>query len=115
MLEDAGGRELWDLRRKAKPLGVISNVTPLLGLLGTVLGIIQAFSDVASQQGAIGNPRELADGIYQALITTAAGLSVAIPAFLFYHFFQDKAEALVRDIEEKSLSLIAAIVHRRSD
>ena len=114
MLEDAGARELWDLRRNAKPLGVITGVAPLLGLLGTVLGIIRAFSDVATQETAIGNPKLLATGIYEALITTAAGLTVAIPALLFYHYFQDKADALVRDIEEKALGMIAAIVKRRS-
>ena len=109
VLEDAGARELWDLSRNAKSLGVISNVAPLLGLLGTVLGIIRAFSDVAAETGAIGNPAKLATGIYEALITTAFGLSVAIPTFLFFHFFRDKADALVRDIEEKALKVIAVV------
>jgi len=114
MLEDAGARELSDLRRNAKPLGVISGVAPLVGLLGTVLGIIRAFSDIATQEGAVGNPKMLATGIYEALITTAAGLSVAIPALLFYHFFQDRADAFVRDIEEKALEMIGTIVQVRS-
>jgi len=109
IVENAGARELWELQRNAKPLGIISNVAPLLGLLGTVIGIIRAFSDVATEAGAIGNPKMLATGIYEALITTAAGLSVAIPAYLFYHFFRSRADALVRDIEEKALGLIAAI------
>ena len=114
MLEDAGARELWQLRRNAKPLGIISNITPLLGLLGTVLGIIKAFRDVATEEGAIGNPKLLAEGIYEALLTTAAGLTVAIPAFLFFHFFMGKADALVRDIEEKALVLIAALMRLRT-
>jgi biopolymer transport protein ExbB len=108
VVEDAGGRELWELQRNTKPLGIISNIAPLLGLLGTVFGIIRAFSDVA-REGAIGNPKMLAGGIYEALITTAAGLSVAIPAFLLYHFFRGKADALVREIEEKALHLIAVM------
>jgi biopolymer transport protein ExbB len=115
MLEDAGARELWQLRRNSKPLGIIASVAPLLGLLGTVLGIIRAFRDVAMQEGAIGNPKMLANGIYEALITTAAGLTVAIPMLLFYHYFRGKAEDLVREIEEKSLQLIAHIMHLRGD
>jgi len=109
VIEDAGARELWELQRNARPLGIISNVAPLLGLLGTVLGIIRAFSDVATQESAIGNPKMLATGIYEALITTAAGLSVAIPAYLLYHFFRGKADVLMRDIEEKALGVIAAV------
>jgi len=109
IVEDAGARELWALQRNAKPLGIISNVAPLLGLLGTVLGIIRAFGDVATQEGAIGNPKILATGIYEALITTAAGLSVAIPAYLFFHFFRSRTEAYIRDIEERSLSIIALL------
>jgi len=114
MLEDAGARELWQLRRNAKPLGIVSNVAPLLGLLGTVFGIIRAFEVVATHESAIGNPRMLATGVYEALITTAAGLCVAIPAFTFYHYFQNKADAFVRDIEEKSLALISIIIELRT-
>ena len=114
MLEDAGARELWQLRRNAKPLGIVSNVAPLLGLLGTVFGIIRAFEDVAAQEAAVGNSRMLATGVYEALITTAAGLCVAIPAFAFYHYFQNKADALVRDVEEKALALISIIIQVRS-
>jgi len=113
VVEDAGARELWGLQRNAKPLGITSNVAPLLGLLGTVIGIIRAFSDVATEAGAIGNPKMLATGIYEALITTAAGLSVAIPAYLLYHYFRDKADVLIRDIEEKALQLIAVIFEHR--
>ena len=113
VVEDAGARELWGLQRNAKPLGITSNVAPLLGLLGTVIGIIRAFSDVASETGAIGNPKMLATGIYEALITTAAGLSVAIPAYLLYHYFRDKADVLIRDIEEKALQLIAVMFEHR--
>jgi|GEM_PF-891720 len=115
VIEDAGARELWELQRNARPLGIISNVAPLLGLLGTVIGIIRAFSDVATQDSAIGNPKMLATGIYEALITTAAGLLVAIPAYLLYHFFRGKADVLVRDIEVKALALIAALFEARRE
>ncbi len=114
LVEDAGARELWQLQRNTRPLGIVSNIAPLLGLLGTVVGIIRAFSDVATQPDAIGNPQILATGIYEALITTAAGLSVAIPSYLLYHFFRGKAEAAIKDIEEKSLTLISIILHHRS-
>ncbi len=114
LVEDAGGRELWELQRNARPLGIVSNVAPLLGLLGTVIGIIRAFSDVATQAEAIGNPQILATGIYEALITTAAGLSVAIPSYLLYHYFRGRAEAAIKEIEEKSLVVISAILHHRS-
>lgn len=115
IVEDAGGRELWELQRNTKPLGIIANVAPLLGLLGTVFGMIRAFSDVAAQEGAIGNPQALAGGIYEALITTAFGLTVAIPAYLLYHFFRGKADALIRDVEEKALALIAVMSGERGE
>ncbi len=114
LLEDAGARELWELQRNTKPIGIVSNVAPLLGLLGTVVGIIRAFSDVATQPDAIGNPQILATGIYEALITTAAGLSVAIPSYLLYHYFRGKAEAAIKEIEEKSLALISGIMQNRA-
>jgi biopolymer transport protein ExbB len=113
MIENAGARELWDLQRRTRPLGVISNIAPLLGLLGTVTGIIRAFTQLAAKQTAIGNPAELASGIYEALITTAAGLIVAIPVYLLYHFLGDKADSLIRDIEEKALELVAVVFERR--
>ena len=113
VIENSGARELWLLQRNAKVLGIMSNVAPLLGLLGTVFGIIRAFSDVAAQEGAIGNPRMLATGIYVALITTAAGLTVAIPSFLFYHLFRGRAEAFVHEIEERALTLMGAMIQAR--
>lgn len=114
LVENAGARELFGLQRRTKALGIISNISPLLGLLGTVIGIIRAFTDVASKQTAIGNPGELAEGIYVALITTAAGLTVAIPAYLCYHFFRDKADALVHEIEEKAMGVIGLMYKQRS-
>lgn len=85
-------------------LGVSANVTPLVGLLGTVSGMIIAFKDIAKV--GTGNPEVLAVGISQALITTAAGLTVAIPAVIFYNYFNKKIENIINDIEKSSVELI---------
>lgn len=98
-IEERVDEMLWQYRRAARPLGILSTLTPLLGLLGTVIGIIQAF-DVVSRQGALGDPAALAGGISKALLTTCFGLIVAIPMLLAYHYFSGKAEALLRQCEE---------------
>ncbi|MGD2124716.1 MAG: MotA/TolQ/ExbB proton channel family protein, partial [Desulfobacteraceae bacterium] len=82
----------------------IANLTPLLGLLGTVSGMIKTFN-VISVQG-VGNPAPLAGGIAEALITTAAGLSVAIPTLVCYRIVKDKAESLIFEMEENSIKII---------
>jgi biopolymer transport protein ExbB len=83
----------------ARPLGIIANTAPLLGLLGTVIGIVEAF-DVVARQGALGDPSALADGIAKALLTTVFGLIVAIPTLMAYHYFVGRSEALLRRCEE---------------
>lgn len=95
---DAGEREGNLLRRNMRLLNAISNVSPLLGLLGTVLGMIQAFNDIANAQ-AMGRPDLLAGGISQALLTTAAGLLVAIPAYLAYMFFLGRTDKLIMEMD----------------
>jgi len=85
-------------------LEVSANVTPLVGLLGTVSGMIIAFKDIA--QVGTGNPEVLAVGISQALITTAAGLTVAIPSVIFYNYFNKKIDNIINDIEKSSVELI---------
>jgi biopolymer transport protein ExbB len=104
-MQEAGERELWHLERFAKPLNVITGVAPLLGLLGTVQGMIMAF-DVVAAKGALGDPRELAEGIATALLTTFAGLTVAIPCLLFYQFFRSKSDRLIIEIEETAAHMI---------
>ena len=106
-IEDTGARLLWDLRKNARPLGIIATVAPLLGLLGTVVGMVEAF-DVVAQKGALGNPKELASGIAKALLTTGFGLAAAIPFLLLYHFFRGRAETLMREIEEKAVEIVVA-------
>ena len=85
-------------------LGVTAHVTPLVGLLGTVSGMIKAFR-VISEVGT-GTPELLAEGISQALITTAAGLSVAIPALIFYNYFNKKIDNIVNEMEKSSVEFI---------
>jgi biopolymer transport protein ExbB len=98
-VEDAGAREVKRLTANLRPLVVISVIAPLLGLLGTVWGIIVAFAEVAHSQ-ALGRPELLAGGIYQALITTAAGLVVAIPAQTAYFWFKSRIDRFVLRAED---------------
>lgn len=97
-IEELVDEIIWKLKRAARPIGIIANTTPLLGLLGTVIGIIQAF-DVVAQQGALGDPGALAGGISKALLTTCFGLIVAIPMLLTYHYLTGRVETLVRHCE----------------
>ena len=85
-------------------LSTIANLTPLLGLLGTVSGMIKTFNAISIH--GIGNPAPLAGGIAEALITTATGLCVAIPTLVCYRFLKDKANALIFEMEESSIRLI---------
>lgn len=110
-LEEAGSRVLYDLRRNTRPLGVIADVAPLLGLMGTVVGMIKAFEVVASS-GALGRTELLAEGIGEALITTAFGLSVAIPAVMLHQYFRGKAEGLTRAMEDACLELLSTVQGR---
>lgn len=102
-IEERGGREGVMLEKYAGILSTVANLSPLLGLLGTVSGMIKTFK-VISQGG--GNPSLLAGGIAEALITTAAGLSVAIPALVFYRILKDKADSLIFEMEERSIRII---------
>ena len=96
-IEETGRQVVHQLERYLNTLGTIAAITPLLGLLGTVIGMIKVFSAIMSH--GVGDPGVLAGGISEALITTAAGLAVAIPAQLAYNFFMSKINKFVRDIE----------------
>ncbi len=100
-LEDAGQREADRLQKNLGALQGIASVAPLLGLLGTVLGMIQSFFTVAQEQ-ALGNPELLAEGIGEALVTTAAGLSVAIPSLVLFLYFRGRVRGLVNELDEIS-------------
>lgn len=110
-VQDTGRHVVHDLERFLNTLGTIAGVSPLLGLLGTVIGMIQVFSSIVAQ--GVGNPGELAGGISQALITTAAGLTVAIPAYFFYRYFRGRIAAYVVNMEQQAMELIETLDRRR--
>lgn len=95
---DAGERSTNGLRKYLRVINGVATVTPLLGLLGTVVGMIRAFNNIATAD-ALGRPELLAGGISQALLTTAFGLSVAIPALIFYLFFVSRVDQLIIEID----------------
>jgi biopolymer transport protein ExbB len=103
-IEDAGRHVVHELERYLNALMTIAGVTPLLGLLGTVSGMIRAFSAITTQ--GVGNPTVLAGGIAEALITTAAGLTVAIPALIGYRYLRGKVDGLVVQMEKEALKLL---------
>ena len=105
---DAGERVTNGLRRYLRVLNGIATISPLLGLLGTVVGMIRAFNAIATAD-AMGRPELLATGISEALLTTAAGLSVAIPALIFYLFFVSRVDRLIIDIDALSQELVPLI------
>ncbi len=92
-IEDSGRHVVHELERYLGPLGTIAAISPLLGLLGTVSGMIRAFTAITAQ--GVGNPTVLAGGIAEALITTAAGLTVAIPSLIAYRYLRGRVEGLV--------------------
>lgn len=106
-IEETGRQAVIELERFLNTLGTIASITPLLGLLGTVIGMIKVFAAITAQ--GVGNPTVLAGGISEALITTAAGLSVAIPSLMFYRYFRGKVDTLVIKMEEEALKLVEVI------
>lgn len=103
-MEEAGHKVAHDLERYLNALGTIAAVGPLLGLLGTVFGMIEIFSSLM-KHGA-GDPASLAGGISVALITTAAGLTVAIPSLIFHRYFERLVDEYVVNMEEEAIKLI---------
>lgn len=104
--EDAGEKESMTMRRNCRILSTVASISPLLGLLGTVMGMIKAFMTVAAKQEALGRTELLASGIYQALVTTAAGLTIAIPALVLYYIYIEKVERLVSEIDDIAIELV---------
>jgi biopolymer transport protein ExbB len=99
-IEEAGAREVFTLRKRLRLLAVVAAIAPVMGLLGTIFGMIKAFQTVAMSGDALGKTELLAKGIYEALITTAAGLLLAIPALVCYHWLSSKIERLVFEMDE---------------
>jgi len=106
-IEDTGRQVAHELERFLNTLGTIASIAPLMGLLGTVTGMIQAFAAI-STHGA-GNPSVVAIGVAEALITTAAGLCVAIPTLIFYRHFRGKVDALVLKMEDEAMKIVDII------
>lgn len=106
-VEDSGRHVVHELERFLNTLGTIAGISPLLGLLGTVIGMIEVFSTI--MVAGVGDANVLAGGISKALITTAAGLTVAIPSYFFYRFFRGVVAEYVISMEEKAITLIDAI------
>jgi len=106
-VEDTGRHVVHDLERFLNTLGTIAGISPLLGLLGTVIGMIKVFS--AIMISGVGDANVLAGGISEALITTAAGLTVAIPSYFFYRYFRGTVSEYVITMEEKAIKLIECI------
>ena len=102
-LEETGRAVAHELARYLTTLGTIASVAPLLGLLGTVIGMVEIFG---SQTPTGGNPAVLAHGISVALYNTAFGLIVAIPSMIFYRFFRGKVDALLVEMEQQALTLV---------
>ncbi|HET7757838.1 MAG TPA: MotA/TolQ/ExbB proton channel family protein, partial [Steroidobacteraceae bacterium] len=100
-LEDTGRHVVHELERFLNTLGTIAGVSPLLGLLGTVTGIIRSFNVI--EAGGMGDPRALSGGIAEALICTVAGLTVAIPALIFYRYLRGRVDGIVVEMEKQAI------------
>jgi len=103
-IEDTGRHIVHELERYLNTLGTVAAITPLLGLLGTVIGMIKVFATITTQ--GVGNPGALAGGISEALITTAAGMSVAIPTLMFYRYFRGRVRMLVLKMEQEAMVMV---------
>jgi len=110
-IEDAGDREADKLKRSLRGLAVVGSISPLLGLLGTVYGLIDVFQ--TASLGGMGKADLLAKGIYEALVTTAAGLTIAIPVVLVYQYLNTKVDGLVDEMDELGMVFMASCVPGR--
>jgi biopolymer transport protein ExbB len=111
-IEDTGRHVVHEMERYLDTLGTVAAISPLLGLLGTVIGMVKVFTAITTH--GVGNPTVLAGGIAEALITTAAGLTVAIPALIGFRYFRNRIDTLVVDMEKEAIKLVEAL-HRRQE
>ena len=109
---EAGLWEVRRLRKNVRVLQVIGAIAPLLGLLGTIFGMIQAFQTVATSADALGRTELLAKGIYEAMITTAAGLCVAIPSVIGFHWINGRIDGLVAEMDRICVDLVERVAQR---
>ncbi len=110
-INDVGRQVVAQLERYLNTLGTIASVSPLLGLLGTVFGMIDIFTVIID--AGVGNPGVLAGGISEALLTTAAGLTVAIPSLMFHRYFNGRVNQFALAMEEEALNLVEVIKGER--
>jgi len=110
-IEEEGRQVVHELECYLNTLGTISAIAPLLGLLGTVIGMIKVFAAITT--AGVGNPAVLAGGISEALITTAVGLSVAIPALIFHRYLSGRVDQLVIGMEAKAMEMIEVMQGER--
>jgi biopolymer transport protein ExbB len=113
-IADAGHLEIPRLERYLSALATCANIAPLLGLLGTVTGMIQAFAQIQHMEGLV-NPADLAGGINSALVTTAAGLTVAIPTLVAYNYFVSRVENMILEMEISSSELVELLTKNRGE
>lgn len=107
ILEEAGRQEVPSIRSQLTALGTIASVAPLLGLLGTVIGMISVFTTL-SKESAV-NPSMLAGGISEALVTTAVGMVIAVPTLAFYNYYIGRVQILILEMERISLRMVAVL------
>jgi biopolymer transport protein ExbB len=112
-IDEAGRQVVVGLERHLNTLGTIASITPLLGLLGTVIGMIKVFTAIVGS--GIGDPTVLAGGISEALITTATGLSIAIPAYIFHRYFEGLVDQLAVDMEAQALKMVEIMQGQREN
>ena len=113
-IEDAGLHEIPRLEKNLGILSTIASIAPLLGLLGTVMGMVRAFQVIQQKATALSpvSPGDLAGGIWEALLTTVAGLVVAIPAFIVYNYLVSQVENIILDMERSATDLINILSQR---
>lgn len=112
--QESASAVVHDMERFLSPLGTIASVAPLIGLLGTVVGMIEVFSVIMAGTDA-GRTEQLAGGISQALVTTAAGLFVAIPSLMFHRYFQRRVEDITVRIEDQAGQVVEYLAHYPCD
>ena len=103
-IQDSGRHLVPELERYLRTLGTIAAISPFLGLLGTVLGMIEMFAGIGSR--GVGDPSIVANGIAQALVATASGIGVAIPSLMFYRYFRGRVSELLVDMEQEAIKLV---------
>ena len=108
-IEDVGSREADKMKRSLRPISIVATISPLLGLLGTVYGMIDAFQKTSSS-GGTAKTAMLATGIYEALVTTAAGLTIAIPVLLLYQFLLGRVDNMIDEIDEAATEFIHCLL-----